>query len=127
MPITDADALAVEIVRETTFFGDFAQAYGQLSKLSLNLVAPHILESRTCFCSKGKENPFCAKVTQNASGAEACLRIQNDGLRRAAHHGSPAMTRCFAGLIDFYIPVIVHGHHVATLVSGQVAQRPIKN
>lgn len=126
MPIADADALAVEIVRETTFFGDFARAYGSLSKMALNLAPPRPLESRTCFCYKAKENPFCSKVTQDTAGAEACLRIQNSGLSRAAHHGSPAMTRCFSGLIDLYIPVIVHGHHVATLVSGQVAQRPFK-
>lgn len=125
MPESDPDALAIEVVRESPVFVEFSRAFRKLSSLPLNLVSALPLESRVCFACDGRENSFCAKITATPVGADACLRIQNDGRARAHHHAMPAATRCFSGLIDLYVPVVVHGHHAATLVSGQVAQRKL--
>jgi AraC-like DNA-binding protein len=127
MALADQDALAIEIVRESAVFKDFAQAFRRLTGMPLNLLAARAQESRACFCASGRENSFCALVTQNPAGAEACLRIQNSGRLRAHHHHMPAATRCFSGLIDLYVPIFVHGKSVATLVSGQVFQRRPQN
>src|SRR5438105_14436940 len=126
MPLTDPNALAIEVIRVTPLFHYFVQAYAHLTGMTLNLISAEGLESRVCLGCSGRENAFCARLTQHPEGAEACRRIQNTGIARAHHQNSPAVTRCFSGLIDIYVPVIMDGHHVATIASGQVAQRKFK-
>ena len=71
------------------------------------------------------DNPFCALVAQTPGGAQACLRFQAAVEGHLAHKLAPHQARCFAGLTDVAVPVVVGGEHVATLLGGQVfRQKP---
>lgn len=69
------------------------------------------------------ENGFCTLVNCTPKGCEACRESHQKVLRAAAGKLSPQEVRCFAGLTDIAVPVIVGKRHVATLLSGQVLSR----
>ena len=69
------------------------------------------------------ENDFCTMVGCTTNGCEACRETHQKVLRAAAGKLSPQEVRCFAGLTDIAVPVIVGQRHIATLLSGQVLSR----
>jgi AraC-like DNA-binding protein/ligand-binding sensor protein len=69
------------------------------------------------------ENPFCALAGGTATGCAACLEVQVRAQRSVARQRGPHQVVCFAGLTDVAVPVVLHGRHVATLMSGQVFRR----
>jgi len=52
-----------------------------------------------------------------------CAREHELVNQRVAKTGETYYERCFAGMIDVAVPVIVDGEHVATLFAGQVFLR----
>jgi AraC-like DNA-binding protein/ligand-binding sensor protein len=69
------------------------------------------------------ENPFCALAAHTQSGCELCLETERRAQRNAARKLSPQQLHCYAGLTVVAAPVVVGGHHVATLLCGQVFRR----
>ncbi len=69
------------------------------------------------------ENPLCALLAGTPAGCESCLLAQRRVQHMARKKGAAYQINCFAGMTEVAVPVIVDGHHVATLVSGQVFRR----
>ena len=91
--------------------------------MSLKLV-PAATQTRETGLAR-RDNPFCALVARTAGGAQACLRFQAAVERHLTDKLAPYQARCFAGLTDVAVPVVVGGEHVASLLAGQVfRQRP---
>lgn len=93
-------------------------AFRKATGLSLQLLPSQSLPRR-CHRSDAP-HPFCALLRGNASACLACgeahLALQR-GLERKLR---PQEIRCFTGLTELGVPVVVGGIHVATLVCGPV-------
>jgi AraC-like DNA-binding protein/ligand-binding sensor protein len=69
------------------------------------------------------ENEFCRVIAESPAGCEACHADQVRVVAGAALRQAPHQIACFAGLTDVAVPVIVGGHHLANMLSGQVLRR----
>lgn len=68
---------------------------------------------------------FCNIVSgYGRRAAESCGVCENSAEKRVGESGRGQVYRCHAGLTDIAVPVIVDGHHIATLYSGQVLTEP---
>jgi AraC-like DNA-binding protein/ligand-binding sensor protein len=112
---------AFEALGRSKIVRDYEAAFRQATGLSLKLVPAGMPEKRLELGSR--ENPFCALVTNSPGGCEACRKIQAEAQRRTGRKFAPHSVRCFAGLTDVAVPVVVGGEQVATLLGGQVLRR----
>ncbi len=64
---------------------------------------------------------FCMKHTRGTrEGAERCQLNDATGGTEATKTGKPVVYFCHAGLVDFAVPLIVHGKQLGTWLGGQV-------
>jgi AraC-like DNA-binding protein len=90
--------------------------------LSLQLAPSYQLPE--LFRIQQNENPFCGLMNQFRDSCTACQQVHRDLQQRIAENPVPQVIRCFAGLVEFAVPVLVEGRHIATLLGGQVLYRP---
>ncbi len=66
---------------------------------------------------------YCRSTPQ---GRQRCYESDRYGGAESARTRKPCIYQCLnGGLIDFAAPVIVQGHHLATILGGQVLEQPI--
>jgi AraC-like DNA-binding protein/ligand-binding sensor protein len=99
----------------------YETAFRKATGVSLKLVPPEEPKRRLNFGES--ENPFCALLTRTPVGCQACLETQQRVQRGVGRKLVPQQINCVAGLTDVAVPVVIDGHHVATLMSGQVFRR----
>jgi AraC-like DNA-binding protein len=75
------------------------------------------------WASSRKQNPFCALVGGSAGGRVACAEIWTALQRRLRRRLAPQRIRCFAGMTEIAVPVVVGGSHAATWLAGKVCLR----
>ena len=109
---------AYDALAQSKILSDYEAAFRQATGFSLEVV-PSTAPTRRLSLG-AHENPFCALVAQSQGGCEVCLKTQAEALKRLDRKFSPQTIRCFAGLTDVAVPIVVSGQHVATLFSGQV-------
>lgn len=64
---------------------------------------------------------FCTKYTRGTDlGAKRCNDCDLKWGQLAAEKGEPLVYTCHSGLIDFAVPIIVGGKHLASILCGQV-------
>ena len=102
-----------------SIIAEHSAAFRNATGLSLALVPPD--KPHNAF-GRG-QNVFCDLVSQTPGGCKACGQTELGALRRAALRGTTQQLYCFAGLTVVAVPVTVDGHHLATLLSGQVLRR----
>ena len=68
--------------------------------------------------------PFCAKL-QEIDKRHNCLDCDRRHFEIASRQRRPLRYRCFAGLTEFIIPIVLDGEIIAYLQSGQVQDAPI--
>jgi len=69
------------------------------------------------------DNPFCGMMLCEPTASALCLETEERARQTAARKLSAHQLYCHAGLTVVAAPVIVGGHHVATLLSGQIFRR----
>lgn len=99
----------------------YEDAFRRATGVALKVVAPEAPAHRQSLGSM--ENAFCALAAQTPAGCTACLEAQVRAHGAVARQPAPQQINCFAGLTDVAVPVMLHGRHVATLMSGQVFRR----
>jgi ligand-binding sensor protein/AraC-like DNA-binding protein len=72
-----------------------------------------------------KENPlksceFCSIIRQNSEAKKRCHDAYARAGKLAAATGEPYIFRCPAGLIEWAAPIQFKGHHLSTIICGQV-------
>ena len=97
---------------------EYAKAVHQATGTALILVPPEPPSRRLHFGLA--ENPFCAAMSRTVGGCQACLRVQRELCVRLSHKLAPHAIRCFAGLMDFVVPVLIGGQHRASFLGGHV-------
>jgi AraC-like DNA-binding protein len=75
------------------------------------------------FPLQGRGNPFCSLMAQFPGSCAACRQAHTELQKQVADHRTPQVVSCFAGLMEFAVPIVVSGQHVATLLGGQVFLR----
>lgn len=64
---------------------------------------------------------FCIKYVRGSEeGLNRCNNCDINWGKVAAQNGEPVIYDCHAGLTDFAVPIMVHNHHIATILGGQV-------
>lgn len=97
------------------------RAFGELTDMAVRLapIDPAV-KSRMVGC---ETSPLCQLILQTTDGEAACHQflaaLQGDALEQSAF----SVRRCFAGLTEMAVPIIVHGTPVAVLVCGQFFQK----
>lgn len=65
-------------------------------------------------------NEFCKRVREDPAHREFCQKCDSRGGLEAARIGKPYIYLCHMGLVDFAIPVILHGTYVGAVMAGQI-------
>jgi len=64
--------------------------------------------------------PFCEKLRKVPEFRERCYHCDACGGRRAKKTGKASIYMCHAGLVDYSIPIMLHGQLIGSIQSGQV-------
>lgn len=97
---------------------DRAQTFHEATGLSLRMVARCDTGERVSLHTA--ENPFCCLVAKTLGDSRPCLAVQAQLQRRLNQKPSPHCVRCFPGLWELAVPMLVGGELMATLFAGQV-------
>lgn len=64
---------------------------------------------------------FCQEyIHKSTVGDQRCAICHNEMGEKAVKQGKPYIGHCHAGLIDFAAPIMVEGHHIGTVLGGQI-------
>ena len=96
--------------------------FRRLTGLAAKLVPAAIPDQEIPFGSE--QNEFCRRVSSLPGGCPACHRVQGKLLRRVGAKLEPQRAGCPAGMIHFAVPVMMAGHHGATVIGGKVLSSP---
>lgn len=100
---------------------DYEAAISELTGLQVRLT--NTAASAQDAVSAELDNEFCDTLTRGSKGCEACLKTQEVVQGRVTKLKLPHEFRCFAGLMEVAVPVLVDKKHVATLFGGRVFLR----
>ena len=106
----------VEQLKNSEIYRDYEKAFRDTTGLPLNLRA--IESFNLPFQKDPKENPFCALMVNSNRSCAACLQLQRKVEEQAQME--PKTLKCFAGLCDSAVPVLVGENLVAFLQTGQI-------
>lgn len=69
---------------------------------------------------------FCASCVRHSSeGSDKCKKYIQKCVDEAKRSSRPCVDTCYAGIMEFAVPVIVRGSYVGALIGGQVfSERP---
>lgn len=69
---------------------------------------------------------FCANfIRPNKLGAQRCEECDIRGQKLALEKGGPIIHTCHAGLVQFAIPIMIAGKHIASIMGGQVSSETL--
>ena len=63
---------------------------------------------------------ICKKIREIPELRHLCVRSDATGGFEAANRNSPFMYLCYAGMVDVCIPIIIDGHYLGAIFTGQV-------
>ncbi|MCR4673431.1 MAG: PocR ligand-binding domain-containing protein [Lachnospiraceae bacterium] len=63
---------------------------------------------------------FCAKVRKNPEWSRYCRKCDARGGFEALRIGKPYIYKCFLGIIDIAIPIVIDHQYIGALMAGQV-------
>ena len=77
-------------------------------------------ESPQFFPFQQKQNPFCRLMAQSRGSCMACQEVHTKLQQRIEDSLVPQTIYCFAGLVEFAVPIVINRQHVASLLGGRV-------
>lgn len=63
---------------------------------------------------------FCNKLRKDEKCRDMCYKCDAHGGLHGAITGKPYIYKCHAGLVDFAVPLILHGKYMGAIMGGQV-------
>ncbi len=78
------------------------------------------------YYTENEENIFCRIIRRSKQGNIKCLQSGKEAGLKARMEEKPYINKCYAGLIDVYVPIFINKIHVATLCTGQFLLSPPK-
>jgi AraC-like DNA-binding protein/ligand-binding sensor protein len=77
-------------------------------------------ESSPSLPFQSNENPFCQLMVQFKESCAACQQVHQQLGQRIAGSLVPETICCSVGLVEFAVPIVINGQHVANLLGGRV-------
>lgn len=74
----------------------------------------------TPFTKHSRCSEFCKIVRTHPSYSKLCEKCDSRGGLEAARIQQPYIYICHIGLVDFAIPIIVHGQYIGAVMAGQI-------
>ncbi|MHC1681523.1 MAG: PocR ligand-binding domain-containing protein [Clostridiaceae bacterium] len=87
---------------------------------STGLAAVTVDYAGTPITSYSNFSPFCNTVRKDKSCLKLCNKCDSYGGLEAARSHTPYIYKCHLGLVDFAIPIVLNGHYLGSIMSGQV-------
>jgi len=110
--------LAFEDLARLPLVERYEVAFRKATGVTLTLVPPGVSEG-----PRVAQNSFCVLAGATPAGCAYCAEAETRVRRVAARKLSSHQIYCYAGLTVMAAPVLVAGHHAATLLSGQIFRR----
>lgn len=112
--------LAYEDLARLPVVSFYESAFRKATGVSLKVIAPDCDPQQDI---RPRGNAFCEQIANTPGGCAACQEAEQRAQRGAALKLTTRQIYCYAGLTVVAAPVIVSGHHTATLLSGQIFRR----
>lgn len=97
---------------------NFRIAFIRDTNMSLSFSDMNHKEYNTYY--SGNKCEFCRLINSDPEGIKKCMRCSRQAAHRAARLPGPMIYRCYAGLVEIVVPVIIGGKHIANVYTGQV-------
>ena len=108
---------------ESKEFREFYSMMRNLAGVVIALVDPSGKHGKSHF-TPGMMCPVCQAIQATPAGAWACLADSREHCDQARRERQTLRYHCHAGLVDFVVPVVVRGHHIASIEGGQIQTEP---
>lgn len=105
----------------TTAVRQYREAFARATGLPLSTVPAEV--SHECLCAALSAVSFCAMIANGACSGELCRRVMSAAHRHAGERARPVQHRCFSGLREVFVPVIIGGRHAGSLLVGPFFER----
>ncbi|MBI5396223.1 MAG: helix-turn-helix domain-containing protein [Verrucomicrobia bacterium] len=100
----------------------YREAFARATGLPLSTVPAEV--STECLCAALSAVSFCAMIARGGCSGELCRRVMSAAHLRAGQRAVPVQHRCFSGLREIFVPVIIGGRHAGSLLVGPFFERP---
>lgn len=90
----------------------FSKATG-LAAITVDFQGKPVTE-KSSFCE------FCIVIREDPQRRKMCHRCDAHGGLQAAITGEPHFYKCYVGIVDFAIPIMVSGNYLGAVLAGQV-------
>ena len=108
---------------ESKSFQQFYESFWELTAVPIGIADPDFKESKHFF-PESKMNDVCRMIRSCPQGKQACAATDKLRCNQAAKQKQGIRYYCYAGLIDFAVPIYVEGRHIATIMCGQILPEP---
>lgn len=71
------------------------------------------------------DNPYCKALRENPKGRHLCEKYCTRSMKRALELGSPLSFQCYAGFLNFAIPIVLDDQYRFVLLGGRVFDAPL--
>lgn len=107
---------------------DFLQEFQDFFSETMG-IASLTLDNKGYITKPSNFTDFCKKYTRGTEeGSKRCNACDLKWGEVAAKSKEPVIYDCHAGLIDFAVPILVKGKHIASIFGGQIfTQKPDEN
>lgn len=113
----DYDSLEVADVIDLEVLKDFLDNFA----IGMNCAAVSVDRDGKELTSPSYYRDFCNNyIHRSEIGDSRCAECHSEMGRQSVKTGKPYIGVCHAGLIDFASPIMVNGHHLGTILGGQI-------
>lgn len=103
---------------------DFFDIVRKLLNIQLGLAPLSLKEIWPTARPRHEDNPVCRVIQEASGGAAACLASDKKHCTEVLQVRHGICYICYAGVIDFIVPIAIGGRTVAVLIGGQVLPAP---
>jgi AraC-like DNA-binding protein len=108
---------------ESKEWEEFYKSFYELTKLPLGMLNPDFTQTKY-FCPEEAMHAICRVIRASSKGRAACMATDKLKCNIAAREKHGIRYYCHAGLVDFAVPVIIEGRHIASIMCGQMLPEP---
>ena len=99
----------------------YREAFTCATGLPLSTVPARM--SNECLCEALSAVSFCAMIAKGSCSGELCRRVMAAANQHAGQRAMPVQHRCFSGLREVFVPVVIGGRHAGSLLVGPFFER----
>lgn len=106
----------IQDIIDINFLQEFQDEFSE----SMGIAAVTVDEEGKPVTKPSNYTGFCNMIQSTTDGKSRCASSHRMGGEEAVRTGKPYIYTCKSGLIDFAAPIIIDGHHIGTVLGGQL-------